>query len=132
MRIFILSRALCLLLTFNVSGAIAADNPYSGLVRNNVLELSDLDHGLKSIEMLDKKTDKKVVERAKELEGVFLSVIIEPMFSEGKNSDLYGGGNGQGIFRTLMIQEYGKMLAEAGGVGLAAGIVKQLNNRESN
>lgn len=99
------------------------------LLRNGVLESSALNKALLSVQngtKTNKENNDKITEKSKELEGVFISVMIEPMFPNGKESDLYGGGNGQGIFRSLMIQEYGKIMANAGGVGLTKGIEKQL------
>jgi len=33
--------------------------------------------------------------------------------------DVFGGGKGEEVFRGLMVQEYGKMIAAQGGVGIA-------------
>ncbi len=74
--------------------------------------------------------EKKIMEKSKELEGVFLSIMMEPMFPDGKDSDIYGGGNGSKVFRTMMLQEYGKIFASAGGVGLTDGIAKQIRRRQ--
>ncbi len=63
---------------------------------------------------------------AEDLEAVFLSVMIEPMIPDGEDSQLFGGGQANSIYRSLMIQEYGKTLSAAGGVGLADGIVKNV------
>lgn len=106
---------------------------HSQLTRNSVLESAALDKSLMNIGNIkntDKTlTDAQIKKKSRELEGVFLSVMMEPMFPEGKESDLYGGGTGSGVFRTLMIQEYGNGLANAGGIGLAAGIEKQMKRR---
>lgn len=73
---------------------------------------------------------KQIEKESKELEGVFLSIMMEPMFPGKEGGDLYGGGTGSDVYRTLMIQEYGKVMANAGGVGLSKGIIKDMNRRQ--
>ena len=41
-----------------------------------------------------------------------------------------GGGNGEAIFRDLLIQEYGKAASKAGGIGLAKSIARQLSTMQ--
>ncbi len=108
-----------------------ASEGHTQLLRNSSLEAAELDRSLLAANNLGNKdlNKDKIKQKAKELEGVFLSIMLEPMFPEGKESNLYGGGVGNGIFRTMMIQEYGKNLADAGGIGLSKGIEKQMNRR---
>lgn len=128
-RIVTLSMLLALFLNNNAK----ATQDYSQLMRNSTLESAAMDKSL--IKMGNIKNSDKSLTRAQikkksiELEGVFLSVMMEPMFPDGKESKLYGGGTGSDVFRTLMIQEYGNGLANAGGIGLAPGIEKQMNRR---
>ena len=69
---------------------------------------------------------KKIHEQAVELESVLISKMIEPMFPDGKESDLYGGGHGSDIFRQMMIDEYARNLAQSNGLGLAQNIERDL------
>ena len=55
--------------------------------------------------------------------------MIEPMFPDGKESGLYGGGHGSDIFRQMMIDQYARTIAETNGLGLAETIAKDLNNK---
>ena len=73
-----------------------------------------------------KNTDEKILEKSKDLESVLMSVMIEPMFPEGKESMLYGGGKGSSVYRMMMLKEYGKVMANSGGIGLAENIAKDL------
>lgn len=68
----------------------------------------------------------KLLEQARDLESVMISVMIEPMFPDGKDSDLFGGGHGSSVFRTMIIQEYGKVLSKSNGLGVAENIAKKL------
>lgn len=58
-------------------------------------------------------------EVAKEFEAVFLSEMFKPMFKGIKPDPMFGGGKGEEVFQGLMVQEYGKIVAQRGGVGLA-------------
>ena len=124
-------------LTVLATTANASGTSHSQLMRNSVLESVELNKNVMSVNnpnkfsMGNKKelTDKQITEKSKELEGVFLAMMLEPMFPDGKESNLYGGGNSSGIFRSMMIQEYGKTLANSGGVGLTKGIEKQLRQQ---
>jgi len=67
-----------------------------------------------------------IKESAQEFEAVFLSQMVKTMF-EGINVDpLFGGGKGEDMFQSLLIQEYGKEMASAGGIGIADHVARQL------
>ena len=63
---------------------------------------------------------------AKEYESVFISQFLGSMFSGIKTDGVTGGGQGEEMFRSLMINEYGKALEQRGGFGLAAQMKAQL------
>ena len=70
--------------------------------------------------------DKMLRKQSIELESVLISKMIEPMFPDGKESGLYGGGHGSDIFRQMVIDQYSKTLAESNTLGLAENIEKDL------
>lgn len=80
----------------------------------------------KALAATPNSTKAQVYEKAKELEGTFLSVMIEPMFSKDGNSGVFGGGHGNDIYRSMMVQQYGQILSQSGGIGLADNIAKQM------
>src|ERR1700761_8282396 len=63
---------------------------------------------------------------AKEFEGVFISQFLGSMFSGIKADSEFGGGEGEEMFRSMMIDEYGKQMESRGGFGLAAAVQRQL------
>ena len=63
---------------------------------------------------------------AEEFEAVFLQQMLEPMFAGIKTDGLFGGGQGEYMFRSLMTQEYGKTLARTGGIGLADSVMREM------
>lgn len=69
---------------------------------------------------------RKIEEKAQEFESVFLSEMLRPMF-EGIDVDpLFGGGKGEEIFSGMLVQEYGKKIAQRGSIGLADFVKKEL------
>jgi Rod binding domain-containing protein len=56
---------------------------------------------------------------AKDFEAFFLGYMVESMFAGIKTDGPFGGGPGEKAFRSLLNQEYGKAIAQAGGLGIA-------------
>lgn len=70
--------------------------------------------------------DKKLDKTLKDFEAVFISQMFSHMY-EGVGVDpMFGGGMGEETMRTLLINEYGKKMADAGGIGMAEQMKKQL------
>lgn len=63
---------------------------------------------------------------AEEFEAVFLAQMMAPMFEGLQTDGLGGGGMGEEIFRPLLIEQYAAALSQAGGVGIADSIVREL------
>lgn len=63
---------------------------------------------------------------AEKFEGVFLSQMLTQMFKGVDTDQMFGGGAGEDMFKSLMIDEYGKEIAAQGGIGLAKPILNQL------
>jgi Rod binding domain-containing protein len=63
---------------------------------------------------------------AQQFEGVLISQMLNDMFEGVKTDGMFGGGEGEEMFRSLMVDEYGKQIAAQGGIGLTAAITKQL------
>ena len=61
----------------------------------------------------------KVDEAAKEFEAVFISEMLKGMFEGIETDSQFGGGQAEDIYRGMQVQEYGKLITEAGGIGLA-------------
>jgi Rod binding domain-containing protein len=77
----------------------------------------------------DVKNSKEIAragDAAQEFESVFVAEMLKPMF-EGISTDApFGGGKGEEVFRGMMLQEYGKIIARSGGVGLADSIKTEM------
>jgi flagellar protein FlgJ len=63
---------------------------------------------------------------ASEFESVFISQFLGSMFEGIKTDGMFGGGEGEEMFRSLMLDQYGKKIADQGGFGLADSITRSL------
>lgn len=63
---------------------------------------------------------------AQEFEGVFISQVLGSMFEGISTEPPFGGGQGEAMFRSLMLDEYGKKVAAQGGFGLARSVTHEL------
>lgn len=61
----------------------------------------------------------RIDEAAQEFEAVFLSAMLQPMFEGLKPDETFGGGKGEEMFQSLMLSEYGKIMAKTGQTGIA-------------
>lgn len=69
---------------------------------------------------------RKLEEGAREFEGIFISQMLETAWSTVPTDGMTGGGMGEDIFRSLMIQDIGQQMARQGGIGLAPYIQAEL------
>ncbi|NKB48454.1 MAG: chemotactic signal-response protein chel [Alphaproteobacteria bacterium] len=65
-------------------------------------------------------------EAAESFEAFFISQMLSDMFAGVETDPLFGGGPGETVFRSLMIDEYGKSLASTGGVGIANSVLGEI------
>jgi len=63
---------------------------------------------------------------AEDFEAFFASAYFEQMFSGIQPDSVTGGGEGESMFRSLMIQEYGKAVARQRALGIADVVKRQL------
>ncbi len=63
---------------------------------------------------------------AQEFESVFLSEMLSHMFSGVKPDSLFGGGHGEEMWRSFLVQEYAKITARSGGIGVADHVKREI------
>lgn len=66
----------------------------------------------------------KIDQSAKDFEAMFVTEMMRPMFEGIEVDSTFGGGKTEEVFRGFMLDEYGKMVAETGQLGIAD-MVKQ-------
>jgi len=63
---------------------------------------------------------------AEDFEAFFVSMMTESMMSGIKTDGPFGGGQGEKIFRSILVKEYGKEAASQGNFGIADAVRQQL------
>jgi Rod binding domain-containing protein len=108
------------------------DNILSKLSIVNPIQQSSMERTIDLSKIRDRNIDSPSALRhvAEEMEGLFISQMINHMFKGIKTDGLTGGGNGEAMFRDLLVQEYGKAISKANGIGLADSIERQLLERQ--
>ena len=57
---------------------------------------------------------------------MFLSQMLSPMFETIGTDGPFGGGHGEQMFRSLLVEEVGKKLARSGGIGIADQVAREV------
>lgn len=70
--------------------------------------------------------DAKLRKAANEFETQFLSQMLTPMFESIETDPTFGGGHGEEMFRSLLVNEYGKQMNARGGFGIADSVYREL------
>lgn len=65
-------------------------------------------------------------ETANQFESFFLSQMMQEMFKGLRTDGPFGGGQGEQIFRSILVDEYGKTIANRGGIGVGDAVYREL------
>ena len=65
-------------------------------------------------------------EAAKQFEAVFLTQLVDTMFSGLKTDGYFGGGHAEKMWRGFLVEHIAEAFAERGGVGIADSIKAQI------
>lgn len=61
---------------------------------------------------------KKAKESAESFEAFFMTRMMESMFEGVSTDGMFGGGHAEKMYRSLLLDEYGKEMAKVGTVGV--------------
>lgn len=72
------------------------------------------------------KNNEAIEQAAEDFEAVFMAEMLKPMFDQIKPNGMFGGGKGEEVFQGMMVQEYGKIMADRGGIGIAEQVREEM------
>lgn len=72
----------------------------------------------------------KIKKSAQDFEAMFLSQMFGHMFKGLEVDPLFGGGEGEEMFRSFLVDEYSKLVSKAGGVGIANTVAKEFLSQQ--
>jgi Rod binding domain-containing protein len=80
---------------------------------------------------VQKTSDMKAAKKsAQDFESFFASQMLSEMFAGVKTDSMFGGGNGEDMFRSLLLDQYGKEIAKHGGLGIADSVMRTLTQHQ--
>lgn len=63
---------------------------------------------------------------AEEFEAVMLTAMLKPIFEGIETSEMFGGGEGEKMWKGLLVEEYAAEMAASGGIGIADQVRSEL------
>jgi len=83
-------------------------------------------NALKGQSQNEAKTESKTDVAARDFEAVFISQMLAHMFDGIETNEMFGGGASEKIYKSMMVEEYGKIISQSGGIGVSDSIKSQL------
>lgn len=90
------------------------------MLNNANLSINNMKDSAKNIQNAsNSKETAKMEKAAEDFEAFFLSQMMEQMFQGVSTDGMFGGGHAEKVYRSMLVNEYGKHIAQSGGVGVA-------------
>lgn len=65
-------------------------------------------------------------EAAQDFEAFFMTKMMESMFEGVSTEGMFGGGHAEKVYRSLLLNEYGKAMAKTGSIGVSDDIMSAI------
>jgi len=89
-------------------------------------QLGSAARGTSSAQIKPGMSAEQARQAAEDFEAVFISQMMAPMFEGLADDGYFGGGPSEDIYRSMMVEHYGKSIARAGGFGLADAVEREI------
>lgn len=98
-----------------------------GLQASQTLSLLEETQGIKRTSNLGGAKNEAAIDKAsKDFAAVMVTQLLNIMFESIEVDPNFGGGHGEETWRSVLLDEYGKKIGDAGGFGLADMVKAQL------
>lgn len=74
----------------------------------------------------DVKTREQAKAVAEQFERMFITEMLQPMFAGLDTDGPFGGGQGEEVFRPMLLDQYADAVAKGGGIGIADAVMKEI------
>ena len=91
----------------------------------------DMLRGAPSLTALSGAAESRIRQTAQQFEATFMAQMLRPMFEGLSTEAPFGGGHAEETWRGFMIDEMGKQISRAGGVGLADQVMAEMIRMQS-
>jgi Rod binding domain-containing protein len=68
----------------------------------------------------------KIDKAGEDFEAMFLSQMLAPMWAGIQSDSTFGGGSAEDTYHGMLVNEYGKLISKAGGLGIADAVKAEL------
>lgn len=110
----------------NINGDIMTTLPaVTGYGRN--IDGRSFEETLKAVEKKSLQEDEKLKAACKDFEAMFLNLMWTKMRETVPDNTLYGTSHGEKIIQSMLDTELTKNMADAGGIGIAAMMYRQMS-----
>ncbi len=65
-------------------------------------------------------------EAAEDFEAFFMTRMMESMYEGISTEGMFGGGHAEKIYRSMLLTEYGKLMAKTGTIGISDSIMDSI------
>ncbi len=72
------------------------------------------------------KTEAEARKAGEEFESMFLGQMLSHMFAGIETNEMFGGGHGETMMRSMLVDEYAKEMTRAGGIGIADAVTREI------
>lgn len=72
------------------------------------------------------KTEAEARKAGEEFESMFLGQMLSHMFAGIETNETFGGGHGETMMRSMLVEEYAKEMTHAGGIGIADAVTREI------
>lgn len=92
----------------------------------NAVDLLTAQNDVASKGKLNPATLAKAKSSAQDFEAMFLNSMFQHMFTGLNGEGPMGGAGATGVWRSMLVDQYSKSVAKAGGIGIAEQVYKSL------
>ncbi len=92
--------------------------------QNPLLSMSQAPTSAKSLQQA--KNLEQAKETAQDFEAFFMTRMMESMFEGISTDGMFGGGSAEKIYRSMLFNEYGKVMAKTGNIGISDDIMETI------
>jgi Rod binding domain-containing protein len=71
-------------------------------------------------------TGSNIDKASQDFEAMFATQLLQPMFETVNVDPTFGGGHGEEMMRSFLLQEYGKIIAKTGKLGIGTQVKKEM------
>ncbi len=89
--------------------------------KNPLLDMTQAPASATSLKQAKNLTQAK--ETAQDFEAFFMTRMMESMFDGISTDGMFGGGHAEKIYRSMLLNEYGKVMAKTGNIGISDSIM---------